>query len=106
MKIGIILETNDPEQAWNGIRFANTALKQRHEVQLFLMGAGVEAEAIIHEKYHVRNQLHEFIDNQGTVLACGTCIRSRNQPESAACPISTMIDCLNMVEWTDKVITF
>ena len=49
---------------------------------------------------------HAFIDQQGTVLACGTCIRSRNQKESDACPISTMIDCLNMVEWADKVITF
>ena len=47
-----------------------------------------------------------FIDQQGTVLACGTCIKSRNQKESDACPISTMIDCLNMVEWADKVITF
>ena len=41
MKIGIILETNDPEKAWNAIRFANTALTKQHEVRLFLMGAGV-----------------------------------------------------------------
>ena len=38
MKIGVIIETNNPEKAWNGIRFANTALKQKHEVHLFLMG--------------------------------------------------------------------
>jgi hypothetical protein len=25
MKIGIIIETNEPEKAWNGVRFANTA---------------------------------------------------------------------------------
>ena len=106
MKIGVIIETNNPEKAWNGIRFANTALKQKHEVQLFLMGAGVEAESITDEKYNVRDQLHAFIDQQGTVLARGTCIRSGNQKESNACPISTMIDCLNMVEWADKVITF
>ena len=43
MKIGIILETNYPEKAWNAIRFANTALTKQHEVRLFLMGAGVEA---------------------------------------------------------------
>ncbi|MBK8793804.1 MAG: hypothetical protein IPN59_11835 [Holophaga sp.] len=43
MKIGILLETNEPEKAWNGVRFANTALKQGHEVRLFLMSAGVEA---------------------------------------------------------------
>ena len=61
MKIGVIIETNNPEKAWNGIRFANTALKQKHEVQLFLMGAGVEAESITDEKYNVRDQLHAFI---------------------------------------------
>jgi uncharacterized protein involved in oxidation of intracellular sulfur len=49
MKIGIILETNEPEKAWNGVRFANTALKQGHEVRLFLMSSGVEAESITHE---------------------------------------------------------
>ena len=106
MKIGIILESNDPEKAWNAIRFANTALTKQHEVRLFLMGAGVEAESITHAKYNVREQLHTFIDKKGTVLACGSCIQGRNQAESAACPISTMLDCLNVVEWADKMLTF
>ena len=106
MKIGIILETNDPEKAWNAIRFANTALTKQHEVRLFLMGAGVEAESITHAKYNVKEQLHTFIDNKATVLACGSCIQGRNQAESAACPISTMLDCLNVVEWADKMLTF
>ena len=106
MKIGIMLETNEPEKAWNGVRFANTALTQGHEVQLFLMSAGVEAESITHPRYNVREQLHTFIEKNGTVLACGTCIKGRNQAESEACPISTMMDCLHMVEWADKVITF
>lgn len=30
MKLGIIIETNDPEKAWNALRFANTALKAGH----------------------------------------------------------------------------
>ena len=64
MKIGIILETNDPEKAWNAIRFANTALTKQHEVRLFLMGAGVEAESITHAKYNVKEQLHTFIDKK------------------------------------------
>jgi sulfur relay (sulfurtransferase) complex TusBCD TusD component (DsrE family) len=106
MKIGIILETNEPEKAWNGVRFANTALKQGHEVKLFLMSAGVEAESITHEKYNVRAQLLDFADHKGMILACGTCIKSRHQGESEVCPISTMIDCLHMVEWADKVVTF
>ena len=106
MKIGIILETNEPEKAWNGVRFANTALKQGHEVRLFLMSAGVEAESITHEKFNVSAQLHEFAENKGTVLACGTCIKGRGQDASEVCPISTMLDCLEMVEWADKVVTF
>lgn len=106
MKIGVILETNEPEKAWNGVRFCNTALKQGHEVQLFLMSAGVEAESITHETYNVQAQLYSFVENKGTVWACGTCIKGRHQAESEACPISTMIDCLHMVEWADKVVTF
>ncbi len=106
MKIGIIIETNEPEKAWNGVRFGNTALKQGHEVKIFLMSAGVEIESIVHPKYHAKKQIDEFQDNNGIILACGTCIKSRNQEETDVCPISTMIDCLNMVEWADKVITF
>jgi len=106
LKIGIIIETNDPEKAWNGVRFANTALKQGHSVKIFLMSAGVEIESIVHEKYNAKKQIDDFIQNKGTVLACGTCIKSRNQEQSEGCPISTMMDCLGMVEWADKVITF
>jgi sulfur relay (sulfurtransferase) complex TusBCD TusD component (DsrE family) len=106
MRIGIIIETNEPEKAWNGARFGNTALKRGHEVKMFLMSAGVEIESIVHEKYNAKKQVDEFIQNKGTVLACGTCIKSRNQEESDVCPISTMIDCLDMVEWADRVITF
>jgi sulfur relay (sulfurtransferase) complex TusBCD TusD component (DsrE family) len=106
MKIGIILETNEPEKAWNSVRFANTALKQGHEVKLFLMSAGVEVVDITHERYNVQRQIHDFVDAKGVLLACGTCIKSRNQAGSDICPISTMSDCLSMVEWADKVVTF
>lgn len=106
MKIGIIIETNEPEKAWNAVRFGNTALKKAHEVKIFLMSAGVEIESIVHEKYNAKKQIDEFVDNNGTVLACGTCMKTRSQAESDVCPISTMTDCLNMVEWADKVITF
>jgi uncharacterized protein involved in oxidation of intracellular sulfur len=106
MKIGIIIETNEPEKAWNGVRFGNAALKQGHEVKIFLMSAGVEIESIVNEKYNAKKQIDEFVQNKGIVLACGTCIKSRNQEGTDVCAISTMIDCVNMVEWADIVITF
>lgn len=106
MKIGIILETNEPEKAWNGIRFANTALTEGHEVKLFLISAGVEVEIITDTKYKVQQQLRTFAERKGTILACGTCIKNRNLTVSDIVSVSTMIDCLNIVEWADKVVTF
>jgi uncharacterized protein involved in oxidation of intracellular sulfur len=44
--------------------------------------------------------------NKGIVLACGSCIKARNSEGTDVCPISTMNDCIAMVEWADKVITF
>jgi sulfur relay (sulfurtransferase) complex TusBCD TusD component (DsrE family) len=105
MKLGIIIETNEPENAWNAVRFGNAALKQGHEVQIFLISAGVEIENITHEKYNAKLQLEEF-SKSGVIYACGTCLKSRNQTETAVCPVSTMIDCVSMVEWADKVVSF
>lgn len=106
MKIGIILETKELEKAWNAFRFATTAKKQGHEVKLFLMGEAVECEGLTHEKYNVDEQLKQFVAVGGEILACGTCLKSRNLSETEACPISNMVDCVNLVVWADKVVTF
>ena len=106
MKIGIILETKEYEKAWNAFRFANTALKAGHQVKVFLLGEAVECEQLTHEKYNVAEQLTTFVEAKGVILACGTCLKSRHLEGSEACPVSTMNDCLQMVEWADKVVTF
>ncbi len=106
MKLGIILQTKEFEKAWNAFRFANTAKKQSHEVKVFLMGEAVECETLVHEKWDVAGQLEIFHKAGGEILACGTCLKSRQMDETAACPISTMIDCVNLVTWADKTVTF
>lgn len=106
MKIGIILETKEFEKAWNAFRFAVTAKKEGHEVKVFLMGEAVECEGLTHDTYNVDDQLKKFVALGGEILACGTCLVSRSLDNTASCPISTMIDCLNMVLWADKTITF
>jgi uncharacterized protein involved in oxidation of intracellular sulfur len=106
MKIGIILETKEYEIAWNAFRFAATARKQGHEVKVFLMGEAVECECLIHEKYNVAEHLKNYVDLGGEILACGTCLKSRQLDSTEACPISTMIDCVNVVIWADKMVTF
>jgi uncharacterized protein involved in oxidation of intracellular sulfur len=106
MKIGIILETKEYEKAWNAFRFAVTAKKTRHDVKLFLMGEAVECEGMTHEKYNVNEQLNAFVKAGGEILACGTCLKSRQMESTDACPISTMNDCVNLVVWADRVVTF
>jgi len=106
MKIGIIIETKEFEKAWNAFRFAVTAKKQGHEVKVFLMGEAVECEGLTHDKYNVDEQLKAFVNVGGEILACGTCLKSRQLNETDACLISTMIDCVNLVVWADKTVTF
>ena len=106
MKLGIIIETNEYEKAWNAARLAVTAKKNGHAVKIFLMGEGVEIENMVHEKFNVSEQIKSFIEQGGEILACGTCLKSRNMHGTEACPVSTMIDCINMIEWADKVVTF
>lgn len=106
MKIGIILTTKEYEKAWNAFRFAGTAKKQGHQVKLFLMGEAVECEGLTHEKFNVDEQLKNFVKAGGKILACGTCLKSRQLYSTEACPISTMVDCVDMVVWADKTVTF
>ena len=106
MKFGIIIGTNEAEVVWNAFRFGNTSSKANHEVKAFLINKGVEIEDIKDEKNNVKEQTDLFIENKGQILACGTCLKSRKKEGSDVCPISTMKDLLNLVEESDKVLTF
>ena len=105
MKIGIIISTADPEKVWNALRFANTAISEKHQVKIFLLGQGVEIEKIKSEKFNVGEQLDKLKQLGGTMLACGTCIKSRDM-QFEACPISTMKDMLKLVVEYDRILTF
>ncbi|HLC51332.1 MAG TPA: DsrE family protein [archaeon] len=106
MKIGIVISTNEPEIVWNAFRFGVTALIANHEVKVFLINKGVELEEAKNEKYDVKKQLDSFIENKGQILACGTCLKSRQKKGSKVCLISTMAELLKLVEDSDKLLTF
>ncbi len=106
MKLGVIIETKEYEKSWNAMRFAVTAKRSGHEVKVFLMGEAVEIENLTHEKFDVSLQVKAFHEEGGEILACGTCLKSRNMGGTEVCPINTMIDCVEMVEWADKTVTF
>ncbi len=106
MKIGIILNSNEPETIWNAFRFGVEALNKEHVVKLFLLGKGVECENIQDGKFNVQRMIDTFKKRNGIILACGTCLKIREKEESKICPVSTMGELLQLIEESDKVLTF
>lgn len=105
MQYGIILETDDPERVWNAFRLANTALDEGHDVEVFLLGDGVNAPDLEHEKFNPHGVMRKFANGGGTLLACGTCLDSRDLEPDDLRPRSTMQDCLGVTEAADRLLT-
>ena len=105
MKLGIIINTNDPETAWNALRLGNEALSHGNEANMFLLGNGVEIVNIKDKTFNVGGVLKKFLASSGNIAACGTCLELRHQ-EAGVCPISTMSQLVEMISESDKVVTF
>lgn len=105
MHLGIIIETAEAERIWNAFRLANTALDADHTVGIFLLGDGVEASGVETEKFNPRGVIRKFTRDGGELLACGTCLDSRNLDASELRPRAAMSDLLALVEDADRVVT-
>ena len=106
MKMGIILNSNEPETAWNALRLGIEALNKKNSAKIFLLGKGVEIENLQDQKFDVQKMVNAFKKRNGTILACGTCLKIRDKNESKICPISTMEELLELVEESDKILSF
>lgn len=106
MKIGIVISNIEPESAYNALRFGVFARKKGDEVSVFLLGAGVELEKIADARFDVLGQARQLEETGGSIKACGTCLKLREQEESEMCPLSTMQDLYDIVRNSDKVLSF
>ena len=107
MKLGIILQSNNPEHIWNTLRLGIASLRTEHSVQVFLFSEGVEIEDIADtEHFDISKKLQEFKDLNGIILACGTCLEIRSKSESKVCPTTSMKDLVKMIADSDKVLVF
>jgi uncharacterized protein involved in oxidation of intracellular sulfur len=106
MKFAVIISSNDAETCWNALRYANFCLLQKDEAKVFLVGKGVEYQKISTEKFNTIEQADKLFKSGGKILACGTCIKSRNQEGNEMCPINTMKDMYEIIKESDKVVTF
>ena len=107
MKLTIIISTNNAETNWNALRLANFATKQGDEVKIFLIGQGVEYESGNSEKFNIQEQIKEFLlSDKAKILACGTCLKLREQKTTKTCPTSSLEDLHSLVKESDKILTF
>ena len=103
VKIAVVIGSNEPEKAWNAFRFANLALGKKNGIKVFLMNSGVEC-LVDTGKFNVKALSEKFQNDGGKVLACGTCIKSRNMGD--VCDISNMETFYNLLMESDKAVYF
>ncbi len=106
MRVGILIYSNESETVWNAFRVGNFALTEGDEVNVFLLGKGVECEYLDTDKFKVTEQMQTLVDNGGEILACGSCLKIRQSGGSEMCPLSTMKDLYELITSSDKVVTF
>jgi uncharacterized protein involved in oxidation of intracellular sulfur len=106
MKFLLIINTSEPETVWNALRLGSTALGRADEVNVFLLGPGVEIENIAAGRFDVPERLAHFLQQGGKVLSCGTCLHHRGLDEAEGCPISTMDELVGLSEDADRILTF
>jgi len=106
MKLGIVISTNDPETVWNAFRLASFSRKEGDDVRVFLVGKAVEYECTSTEKFPAKKEAERFASAGGTILACGTCLKSRGKEGDNLCPISSLSDLYALVKESDRVVSF
>lgn len=80
-------------------------MKKGDTVKVFFFARGVECEKLDTEKFKVSEQMQEFINTGGKILACGSCLKIRNSEGTELCPLSTMKGLYDLINESDKVVT-
>jgi uncharacterized protein involved in oxidation of intracellular sulfur len=115
--VKILLILNDPpygtERSYNGLRLANSLLKQEEvEVTVFLMADAVNCAKAGQKTpdgfYNLERMLKPVV-RQGKVLLCGTCMDARGLRDEElleGCRRSSMVELAQLTSEADKVLIF
>ena len=76
MKLGIVVYSNDPETVFNAFRLGTFSLGKGDSVRVFLLAKGVESETLDGNQFKVSEQMQSFVDANGEMFACGTCLNA------------------------------
>ncbi|KKS00161.1 MAG: hypothetical protein UU52_C0042G0004 [Candidatus Levybacteria bacterium GW2011_GWB1_41_21] len=106
MKLALILSSSSTETNWNAFRLANLALSKGDVVSISLLGKGVEYGKNTSAQFDVTQQVQKFLESDGRIVACGTCMTISKQKSTQECPVGGIEDLYNLVADSDKVLTF
>ncbi len=106
MKLGIVVYSNDPETVFNAFRVGIYAIDKGDTVKVFLLAKGVESEMLDTDMFKISEQMQNFVNKGGEVLACGTCLKIRKSGSTDMCPMSTLEDLYQIIDESEKVLTF
>jgi uncharacterized protein involved in oxidation of intracellular sulfur len=104
--IGLVIYSDDTETVWNAMRLANFSKNQGDTVSIFLLGRGVELENLIQNSKDIDEEVEIFLDGGGSILGCGTCLKSRNNDEPQICKFSSLKDLYTLIRKNTIVLTF
>jgi hypothetical protein len=104
--IGMVIYSNDVETTWNAFRLANYSKNQGDTVSVFLLGKGVEVDKLVNENEDLKQQVDSFLEKGGTILGCGTCLKSRKNDEPQVCTFSSLADLYALIRKNKIVLTF
>lgn len=63
-----VVSSNDAETVYNAVRLANVSLKGGKEVNLFMLGKGVEFNEVATPEFNVNEQIDEFYGQGGELI--------------------------------------
>jgi uncharacterized protein involved in oxidation of intracellular sulfur len=104
--IGMVIYSNDVETVWNAFRLANHSVKQGDSVQVFLLAKGVEVDNLVKENKDLEEQVDAFLEKEGQIQGCGTCLQSRKMGEPQVCTFSSLADLYAVIRKNKIVLTF
>ncbi|MBO7637222.1 MAG: DsrE family protein [Paludibacteraceae bacterium] len=104
--IGIVLYSNDVETVYNAMRLAAYSQEWDNQVQIFLLGKGVELEKLMNENADIKQKVDEFIELGGVIMGCQTCFKSRQMDGTKICKVSCIQDLYDLVKKNQIVLTF
>jgi len=106
VKLGVIVYSNDSETVWNAFRPGNFAQAMGDQVSVFLIGKGVEIESLDTDRFNISEQVKMLVDGGGKIFACGTCLELRQMKISDIYMVATLKELYEIVQESDKIISF